>query len=282
MRSPLLPVLIFLATAAASTARAQQEQLVLDPPLSQAFPLAVRPDGVRVPYPVLLNDHTILRPDALLRFVYVDNNPVLRSHGGGDDGGDFHSRVGPGGTLTRDDNGATVHGEGPGSAWGSNPNDDNSGLFDDVKKDDAKSGKKELQDEVWTQKDLFAEAFDHATDVGTTLVYSLPSQKRPQTTAIDLPEGMLLAEIGGHVRVLGLVPQSRAYEAGIRAGDEIRSFGDNAPVATLDDFIRDYANTKHQAKLSGNASYVLGIWRSEVGDVVPVQIAAPPSIPSFL
>jgi hypothetical protein len=266
--------------AAAPALRAQSTQLVLEPPLSQAFPLDVRPDGVRVPYPVLLNDHTVLRPADLLRFVYIDNNPV-RVHVDGE--APVHKYMeGPHGTLTRDeDTGATTHGESQGSAWGPNNTDDTSGLFDG-KKEDGKTNKKELQSEVWTQKDLFFEAFDHATDAGTTLVYTLPSQAKPLTTAIDLPEGMLLAEVGGHIRVLGLSPQSRVYAAGIRAGDELRSFGDGAPLATLDDFIRAYAATRHQAKISGDSSYVLNVWRSGEDGIVPVHIAAPPSIPSFL
>ena len=190
---------------------------------------------------------------------------------------------GPHGTITKDPTtGGSTHGEqGPASAWGNNPDDDHSGLFD-PKKDNPKYGKEELQKEVWTERSLFADAFDHAAETGTTIVYNLPAQDRPQSTMIDPPEGMLLGEIGGHIRVLAIEPESRPYEAGIRAGDEIRSFGDGAPLATLDDFIRAYEAAKHAAKLSGNTGYTLNVWRSDVGDVVPVRVAPPPSIPSFL
>jgi hypothetical protein len=275
-----LLVLVMACIASVTTARAQEEQLTLDPPLSQAFPLQATPGGIRVSCPVLVNDHTILRPDARLRFVYIDSTIGTRGHG--DDGGGFKSVEGPHGTITKDPStGGSTHGEGPASAWGNNPDNDESGLFD-PKKDNPKESKKEMQDEVWTDRSLFADAFDHAAETGTTLVYNLPAQDRPVTTMIDPPEGMLLGEIGGHIRVLAIEPESRPYEAGIRAGDEIRSFGDGAPLASLDDFIRAYENAKHAAKLSGNTGYTLNVWRADVGDVVPVRIAPPPSIPSFL
>jgi hypothetical protein len=277
-RRAALAVLSCLAPIMA--ARAQEEQLTLEPPLSQAFPLEATPGGIHVSCPVLVNDHTILRPDERLRFVYIDSS--IGTHGHGDDGGGFKSVEGPHGTITKDPTtGGSTHGEGPANLWGNNPDNDESGLFD-PKKDNPKNGKKELQEEVWTDRSLFADAFDHAAETGTTLVYSLSAQERPLTTMIDPPEGMLLGEIGGHIRVLAIEPESRPYEAGIRAGDEIRSFGDGTPLTSLGDFIRDYETAKHAAKLSGNSGYTLNVWRADVGDVVPVRIAPPPSIPSFL
>src|ERR1700679_2496631 len=105
--------------ATATTARAQEEQLTLEPPLSQAFPLQATPGGIHVSCPVLVNDHTILRPDARLRFVYIDS--TIGTHGHGDDGGGFKSMEGPHGTITKDPStGGSTHGEGPASAWGNN------------------------------------------------------------------------------------------------------------------------------------------------------------------
>jgi hypothetical protein len=276
-----LRVGLALALVCAAVARAQEEQLALDPPLSQAFPLNVTPGGIHVSCPVLVNDHTILRPDALLRFVYIDSTIGTHTHSG--DGGSFKSLEGPHGTITKDNNtGGNTHGEeGPATAWADNPDDDHSGLFD-PKKDDAKRGKQELQQEVWLDRSLFTDAFDHAVEIGTTIVYSLPAHDRPETTMIDPPEGMLLGEIGGHVRVLAIEHDSRPYQAGVRAGDEIRSFGDEVPLATLRDFMSGYEITKQAAKESGNEGYTLNVWRAREGDVVPVRIAPPPSIPSFL
>ncbi len=276
---PLLLLLLFagllLSTVAA---RAQAEELHLDPPLNEAMPLEDGPGGVHLAFPVLLNDHTVLKPDSTLRLVFVDNSAGTRSRG--DNGGSFRSQVGPGGTLTRDDsNGGQRHGEGPASAWGNNDTDDNSSLFD-TKKDESKNGKKELQTEVWRQKDAFSEAFAHAADTGTTIVYLPFAGTKPLTTAIDLPEGMLLGEVDGHVRVLGLTADSRPRLAGVQTGDEIRSFGDGTPLLTLEDFIRAYRATRNHAKVSGDPSYAIDIFRA--GQVTTLHVAAPPSIPSFL
>ena len=260
-------------------ARAQQEQLVLDPPLSQVFPLELKPGGVGVRYPVLLNDHTILRPDAILRFIYLEPNGGL--HAGGGDDNHLRALNGPHGTLQQNDNGTTTHGEGPSGAWGRGDFDEDAGIFDHTKSDDPKRSKSELQNEKWGQPDLFAQALDHASDEGTTVVYNLPAQPRPTTATIDLPEGMLLAEVDGRVRVLALSHESRAFAGGLQPGDEIRSLGGRA-VGTLEDFLRAYAETRRQARVSGISSYAMEVWRPDEGRAVSVQIAAPPSIPSFL
>jgi hypothetical protein len=280
-RTRSLFLFLLLGAAPVVTVRAQEEQLLLDPPLREAFPLEVLPGAVRVKYPVLLSDHMILRPEAVLHFIYLDPNAGLRTHNGGDsDGGSgFRSHIGPAGALSQNDDHTHPSDGGATGGWGKNDGDDTAGIFDDNKKDDAKRRKSELQTEVWTQKDLFTDALDHATELGTTVVYSLPPRSQPLTASLDLPEGMLLAEVDGHVRVLGLSDQSRAFSGGIRAGDEIRSFDGGGSVATLDDFIREYTATKRRAKVSGNSTYGMEIWRD--GQSVSIQIAAPPTIPSF-
>jgi hypothetical protein len=279
-----LALALFLFLPLGDSARAQEEQLVLSPPLREVFPLESVPGGVRVKYPVLLNDHNILRPEAILRFIYLDPNVGAHARGGGDDGGSaggFRPHVGPSGSITSD-SGTAEHGGGAAGGWGNADGSDVAGIYDGEKKDDAKQRKSELQKEVWTQPDAFTEALDRATDLGTTIVYSLPPENRPLTAALDLPEGMLLAEVASHVRVLGLTETSRAYAGGIRPGDEIRSFNSGAPIATLGDFLHEYSATKRQARLSGNPTYAMEIWRPSEGQIVSIQIAAPPTIPTFL
>ncbi len=272
-----LPFLL-LTLGGFSLLPAQESALVLDPPLSQVFPLDVRPDGVRVPYPVLINEHMVLGPAAVLRFIYIDPNAGTRTHGGAGGDNGFRTHVGPGGRLDSNDS----HDGGAAGGWGKNDGDDSVGLFDGIgKKDDAKRNQTELQSEVWKQKDLFVEAFNHAAEAGTTIVYMLPPKPKLLTSDIDLPEGMLLAQVDGHVRVLGLTQDSRAFAGGVRPGDEIRSLSGGAALTSLDDFIRDYATTKHQAKVTGNPSYALSVWRPSEGQLISVQIAAPPTIPKF-
>ena len=243
---------------------------------------------MRVKYPVLLNDHTVLRPQAVLRFIYLDPNAGARGHTGGgggldDSGGGYHSRVGPAGSLSSGgETGSAMRGGGATGGWGNADGNDVAGIYDGEKKDDAKQRKSELQTEVWIQKDLFTDALDHASELGTVVVYSVPPENKPLTAALDLPEGMLLAEVGGHVRVLGLEENSRAYAGGIRPGDEIRSFDGAGPINTLGDFTREFSETKRQAKLSGNSTYAMEVWQPEAGQIVSIQIAAPPTIPTFL
>lgn len=269
-------------SAGISLLRAQVEQLALDPPLSDAFPSENVLNGVHVKYAVLLNDHTILHPEAILRFIYLDPNAGVRSHAAaGEDGGPaFRSHIGPGGSLTQGAD--TMHSrDGAAGGWGNADGNDVAGIYDGEKKDDAKRRKAEIQTEVWTQKYLFDDALERATELGTTLVYSVSPQGQPVTASIDLPEGMLLAEVNGHVQVLGIEEESRPYVGGVRPGDEIRSFNGGAPLKSLEDFLRAYEVAKRQAKVSGNITYAMILWRPDNAQTVSVQVAAPPAIPSF-
>jgi hypothetical protein len=69
--SPLLAIALILLAGSPISVHAQEEKLALSPPLSQVFPLTTTAEGIRLKYPVLLNDRTILKPDAILRFVYL-------------------------------------------------------------------------------------------------------------------------------------------------------------------------------------------------------------------
>ena len=279
----LLPFFLAAGFAAGSPtlARAQGEELDLQPPLSEVFPSENGIDGVHVKYPVLVNDHTILRPDAMLRFVYVDQNPGMHAHAGSTGGGDeeWHTHITPTGALPSGTD-AVTHGGGAAGGWSKNDSDDTAGIFDDTGKSDTKRQKAEMQSEVWTQKALFDDAFEHAADQGTTVVYTVPTKPQLLTAAFDLPEGMLLGQVDGHVLVLGLKEDSRAYSGGVRPGDQIQSV-DGGALKTLEDFQHAYDAARRAAK-GGVSSYSMVIFRPAVSQTIPVQIAAPPSIPSFL
>jgi len=270
------------------TAQGQAEKLVVNPPLSQVFPLDPKPDGMRLMYPVLVNDRTILGPNVVLRFIYDDPNAGMHLHGGGggagggggsggggQGGGRHHGGGGGGGGDGDDDPGAAYSrsvgtpGGGKGDAGpGGDPGDGN------------KDAKTEIATEVWTNTGLFREALDQAADLGTTLVYSAPGKPHPQSTTIDLPDGMLLAEVNGHVRVLALTDESEAGSGGLRANDEIRSFNGGAAVDSLADFLRVYSAVKKQAQ-SSDRPYSMGVWRPGESRVVLIQVGAPPSIPGL-
>ncbi len=273
----LCRAVLALVLLGAAIAHAQQDRLVLNPPLSQAFPLNAAPDGVRLKYPVLLNERTVLGPDVVLRFIYVNPDAsAVRGHGGGD-GGAERVHLHPDGSTTSDNDEANAgFARSPRHSGGGAPAA--AGADAPISSKDAKA---EISTEVWTQPGLFRDALEEAAEVGTTVVYSAPGKAKPQSTMVDLPDGMLLAQVGGHVQVLGLTPDSRAGESGVQPGDEIRAL-DGAPApASLTDFARDYLARQQQARTSGH-SFALQVWRADESRLVTLQIAAPPSIPSFL
>jgi hypothetical protein len=251
-------------------AQAQSDRLVCNPPLGQAFPLELQSGAVRLTAPVLLNTRTVLGTDVALRFIYMDPNAGARPGGGGNE-------AGPGG----DDEGGGRHSGGSLVA-----RDDSA---DDAVPDGHAGGKdidpfskekpliKELNKEVWHQIDLFQQALNDADSIGTTIVYSKPGQTKPLVARLDLPDGMLLAQVGDHIEVLALTEDSQAGEGGLLPGDQIRSVGGN-PVPELTHFIATYFAVKQQAR-KNNQPYSFQVWRPSESREVTIQVGAPPSIP---
>ncbi len=273
----LLVITLILLPGFVRMADGQDEKLVLNPPLSQAFPLDPKPGEMRLKYPVLLNDHTILGPNVVLRFIYVDLNAGTHPPGGGNGGS--QDTGGASGGQGHHHGGASPDGSDAGSAYARAPGGDGTaapkgGPFAN------KDVSSEIRTEVWTQADLFREALDDAASWGTTVVYSVPDHAKPQSTTIDLPDGLLLAEVGNHVEVLGATADSRMFQAGLQPGDEIRSFGASRPVSSLKDFQRTYFDVKEEARKSGQP-YSVEVWRPSESKLVTIQVTPPASLPSL-
>ena len=261
----LLVLLAFLAiwTGFSASGLAQDAKaLSVPPPLSQSFPLEVRPDGIGVRYPILLNDETILGADAVLHSVYIDQSGGLHAHGGGGDGGEtmlgHHHRHG----------GGEVPPPAPGD----------SGASDAATPSDEAKGK--IPTEVWSSLDPFREALDAPGEYDKILVYAVPGEAKPKKATVDFPDGMLLAEIDGRLRVLWLAPLAKALQSGIRPDDEIRSFQGAqgpVPVATLAEYRKAVAGARKTAANTGKA-YVIDVWRPSEGKTVPISFSAPPSL----
>lgn len=261
-------------------ANGQEEKLVLNPPLSQIFPLDPKPDGMRLKFPVLLNESTILGPNVVLRFIYVDPNASLHPRGGGnggnqggggDSGGHGHHQGG-----SSQDSGDA----GSGYSRGSSGRSGGDNAVEEDTSDANKDSTSETRTEVWTQASLFRGALNGAADMGTTLVYSVPNKQKPQSATIDLPVGMRLAEIGGHVQVLGMTGDSKAFQSGVRPEDEIRSFEGHPDLTSLNDFLRIYLTVKQETRKSGK-SYAIQVWRPSESRLLTIQVAPPPSLPSL-
>jgi len=253
-----------------SLARAQDDRLVTTPPLEQAFPIEAKFGDVKLKFPVLLDSQTILGPDVVLRFVYIDTAAGMRAHGGAGGGS-------PGGGMGGGKGGGHHHGGG-GDGGGDSGSAASGGSVTDTMTDPLSSNKttaKELHSEVWHDVDTFQQALQGANDIGTTLVYTRQGEK-PHSAMIDLPDGMLLGETGGRVQVLALTDDSRPRLAGLQPGDQFQSVG-GVTVATLHDFCKVYFATAEQAGKEGKP-YSLQVARPGESAPVTIQIGAPPSL----
>lgn len=280
----MIPIFVFLALSGIllDTAWGQAERLVLNPPLSQVFPLDPKADGMRLKFPVLLNSRTVLGPEVILRFIYVDPSAGLRIRSsapggasGGGGGGGGHGHHGGGSQDGGDASAAYSRSSSDqGAAQGGN-----AGVLDGIVNPN-KDATSEIRKEVWTQPDLFRQALDEAADMGTTLVYSMPGKPKTLSTTIDLPDGMLLADIGNRITVLAMTTESKAYQSGVQSNDEIRSLEGAPAPNSLADFARTYLAVQEEARKAGK-SYAVGIWRPSESRLLIIQVAAPPSIPSM-
>ena len=265
-------VFIFASVLIVGNVCAQEEQLAIEPPLRQSFPLETAAGGVHVKVAILLNSQTILQPGSVLRFIYLD--PYAADRARHDEAQGEVGKLQDGGSQKRSN-------AGPYGGWAGESGNEYTGFFDQIRKEDAKGSKAELKTEVWTQEEPFRDALDHASEAGTTFVYNAPLQSRTESATMDLPEGMLLGEEGSHVRVLAIEDKSRVFLAGVRPGDQIVSLGDGAPLATLKDFVREYETTRHKAKTTGSSAYAMQIIRGDNNQAARIQVEAPPTIPSF-
>jgi hypothetical protein len=290
----LLVLLPFLISACATS----EEQKVdsgpvaannlITPPLSEVFPLDPKPDGMRVQFPVLLDDQTILGPIAVLRFVY--NKPIegeqpygpLKTTHSGESTGDQGEASS---TQGRHHRGGVANqgGSGNGSAESSGPEQSTaiSGSTNTLGQLPAKGagtggsyGGLEENNVVWVDKFLYVEALDNAVEKSTTVIYSLPPDSKPLAATINFPGGMLLGEFNSHVQVLGLSETSSAYLAGVRPGDEVKSISNSSPlsVTTLPDFVRIYATAKQHAEATGQASVSIDFWNPKDSKIITTEI----------
>jgi hypothetical protein len=274
-RHPLRCLLLALACLCGWTAtRGDVSRLAATPPLGDALPLDETPAGVRLKFPVLLNDHAVVGTNALLRLVYIDPNAGLRLHaaGGGENQG-FQS--GGGGGHHHQSGGFQKPMDNDGFGEGASP-----GVSFDPDGTTKKTASKEIGSEVWKQASLFRLALDSATDLGTTLVYAVPGETKPASAEIDLPGGMLLGEDQGQVIVLALTADSEARQGGMQPQDEIRTISGQPVPGSLEQFVHVYRAVTEQARKSGQA-YAFTVWRPALSKLVTISVGAPPSIPSM-
>jgi len=249
-------------------ARGQDDRLVTNPPFEQAFPIESKFGDVKLKFPVLLNSQTILGPEVTLRFIYISNEATAKPPGGAGGGGGSGDGMGGAG-----------HHHGAPSDGGDmiNPGDAGLNTWDAMADPTHSKGvtSKELQSETWRDVDTFQQALHAANDLGTTIVFARPGEK-PRSATIDLPDGMLLGEIGGHVVVLALTDDSQAGAAGLQPGDQIQAISAQ-PVTSLHTFSTLYYEVAHRAR-EENKPYAFQVSRPGQPEPLTIQVGAPPSL----
>jgi hypothetical protein len=245
-------------------ARGQDDRLVTNPPLEQAFPLESKFGDVKLKFPVLLNSQTILGPDVTLRFIYVSSGPAARP---------------PGGAGGGDGMGGPEHHHGAPSDGGDIAGSGDAGLNTWEAMADPTHSKgvtaKELQSETWRDLDTFQQALHAASDLGTMFVYAKPGEK-PRSAVMDLPDGMLLGEVSGSVQVLALTDDSQAGAAGLQPGDQIQSIAAH-PITSLRTFSAVYFDVADHAR-KANKPYAFQVVRPGQPEPLTITVGAPPSL----
>ena len=271
-----------LAAACATTllllllpARAQNDdRLVTTPPLEQAFPIEAKFGDIKLQFPVLVNSQTVLGPDVTLRSIYIDPNAGMSRRGGGGGGGNHGDGSGGGGGHHH--HGAPADGDSDDDlGGGGSPSPTPTPALSSAPAGGNSAATKEQQGELWHDVDSFQQALHGANSLGTMLVYARTGEK-PHAAEIDLPGGMLLAEVSGHIQVLALTADSEAATAGLQPGDQIQTVGET-PVTTLRDFSKLYFTTTQQARKNGK-SYSIQVARPGTAAPVTIQVGAPPSL----
>jgi hypothetical protein len=248
------------------------------PPLAQAFPLAPQNDGMRVSFPVLVNETTIVTPAAVLRFVYTKSSS------------DQAGRVPHKSTTEQeaDDQALSTQvrhrhsggaGDAPPTSSGGFPNGQVAPLPDDPNAPPVDKNAKgnyagqEMAGTVWVDQFLYTEALANAVENRTIIVYSIPPTAKTISAPLRLIGGMLLGETGGRVSVLALGETSPAFLVGVRAGDLVETVEGQGPVTSLTGFVSAYAKARSLAAAGGTGSVVTVNVLPQKGDrMVPVEV----------
>lgn len=238
------------------TATAQNRPLDTTPEIGLAFPMEETPDGVRAKYTLLINDNTLLPAKAPLRVIYVPpraDDDRLRA-----------TRANTESSWTRDNR-----------------------LRDADKLSPSEVARQKISRETnWPSITNFQLALANLGADDLRIVYIVPGAAPEDfkfyDQRINLPEGMLLAEVNGTVTVITVEKNKPADRAGIKASDIITKVGDHAVTGSLTTYLQDYLTLKKNALKTMKTSFPMTI-KSADGTERVVAIKLPPSIgASFL
>jgi len=251
-----LAFLLMLGVMAAPV-RGQDEPVKMTPEFPLIFPLAKNGEDVTVKYPVLLNPATVLKPGMVMRTLYIINyNPV-------DDSTDL--------MKAHDGTMEEAYSRQP---TGTSSNGDVNKLPPELAHEI-----EGYRRTVWQAPNNFVLAMaQYPTDM-MHLIYSPTGKMRDLADArFNFFDGLFVGLPEGKVTVLAVEDDSKAHEAGIKAGDEIVSVGGNPTRNDLEAFAAAYAHAKDVAKENEATTYVMTVRSPGETEPHQVGIAMPPQL----
>jgi membrane-associated protease RseP (regulator of RpoE activity) len=223
------------------------------PEFPLVFPLAQNGNDVTVKYPVLINATTVLKPGVILRTLYVlsidaqGSTDLVLAHKG--DMEQAYSRA-PAGTG-------------------------NQGKLPPEMAHEIEGYRRT----VWQVPNNFILAMAQYSTDSMHLIFS-PTGKDQELSdeRFNFFDGLFVGLPNGRVTVLAVEKESKAEEAGIKAGDEIVSVGGIPTQDNLHVFAGAYATAKKIATDNEVASYPMTVRPGGSGDPQQMNIAMPPSL----
>lgn len=237
--------------------RGQDEPVHMTPEFPLIFPLAQNGKDVTVKFPVLINPTTVLKPGMVLRTLYVlsldsqESTDLVLAHKGNME--EAYSRA-------------------------------PAGSYDGPKLPPELAHEIEgYRRTVWEVPNNFILAMAQYPTDAMHLIYS-PSGKDSdlKDERFNFFDGLLVGLPNGKVTVLAVEKESRAENAGIKAGDEVVSVGGISTQNDLNAFAAAYANAKKIAKENEIDTYPMTVRSEGSGEAQQVSIAMPPTIKSSL
>jgi len=225
------------------------------PEFALVFPLAQNGNAVTVKYPVLINPGTVIRPGMILRTLYVlsidaqapGGSDLVLAHKGDQD--NAYARA-PAGSE-----------EGP-----KLPPE----LAHEIEG---------YRRTVWQVANNFVLAMAQLPTDSMHLIYSPKgNDKDLSDERISFFDGLFVGLPNGKVTVIAVEKESKADQAGIKAGDEIVSVGGIPTRNDLATFAAAYATAKQTAKENEVSTYPMTIFPAGAGNAHQVNLAMPPRI----
>lgn len=130
---------------------------------------------------------------------------------------------------------------------------------------------------VWDDPDIFRGWMHKQPHEQYYLVYQMEADSEPRYAKVEFLDGMFLVAREGKATIAGVVPGSRAAEAGLKAGDQVVSLNGKAFDQHLREFFKVYLLLERQLGQEGQPMK-MGVLDAESGEQREITLAAPYSL----